>query len=553
MSSPDLSETKTERRGITRRKAIGGAAAGGAALSFGTLTEGYLPAAEAESTATVAKPGGRPVRGGLPDPKKALRRASSLADLDAVECAAALRARLISSRELLRSCQGQISAHEAGVDAWVRRYNERAQKLAKKADRRLKRDGGSAPLLTGIPIGIKDIFAIGGLPLTASSRVLAGHVAPGDSTVWRRLSDQGVVLVGHTQVGEFAMHSDPETNNPWRLTHSPGGSSSGSAAALAARMVPLATGSDTGGSLRGPASACGVSSIKPTFGLVSRHGVIPSAWSFDHVGPMARSAADLSLLLAFMASRDRHDPATFARKRGVRYPLAPRRGRRPLSGVRIGIPDQYFGGLELDPGIEAVLAGFRRELRSLGAKLVSFKAPRSPIDNVNNDAGLAFTTNVLGAETGVFHSQFWPEKKDQYGASSALLLTLIETADASASDYIDGQRMRTKLMSSWGGAFRDHRLDAVLQPAAVLETPTKEDARTDVTTYWGAFANPNLIWNYTGFPAMALPGGLSPRSGMPVGVQLAGRPDSEALLLQIGIDCQARFPHHRQKPKGILA
>ena len=551
MNSPDPS-ARSDERGLTRRQAIGGAAIGGAALSLGTLTDGHLQAATAGANPTSAKPPSRPVRGGLPDPRKALRRVDSLAELDAVECAAALRARLISSRELLRACRAQISRHESEVDAWVRTYDERAKRLAKKADAKLRRAGRSAPLLTGIPIGFKDVFAIGGLPLTASSKVLAGHVAPGDSTVWRHLSEQGVVLMGHTQTGEFALHSNLVTNNPWRLTHTPGGSSGGSAAALASRMVPLATGSDTGGSLRVPASICGVSTLKPTFGLVSRHGVIPSAWSFDHVGPMARAAADLSLLLAYMSSRDGHDPATFARPRGVRYPLAPRRGRRPLSGIRIGIPDQYFGGLEVAPGINAVVRDFRRELRSLGAKLVPFSAPRSPIDNIDSDTGFAFAKRVSGAEVLTFHSQFWPAQKDKYGTFAAAILGLLEAENATAFDYIEGQRQRVELMSKWGAAFRNHRLDAILQPGAMVETPTKEKADSDFASYFSAVANPMVIWNYTGFPVLALPAGQSPKSGMPVGVQLAGPPDTEAKLLQIGIDCQAHFPHHRRKPPGIF-
>ena len=236
------------------------------------------------------------------------------ADLGVLEAAAELRARRLSARELLAAVLARIEARNGGapsfdgaanaVNAWARLYPERAEAEARAADERIVREGPAAPLLCGIPIGLKDLYSVKGLPVTASSRVLAaGNVAAEDSAVWARLAANGMVLVGHTHTHEFAFGGTcDQVGNPWALDRSAGGSSGGSGAALAAGMVPAATGTDTAGSLRIPAALSGVSSIKATHGRVPMSGVIPLAASFDHAGPMARSLADGSALLTAMAA-----------------------------------------------------------------------------------------------------------------------------------------------------------------------------------------------------------------------------------------------------------
>ncbi|HVW16673.1 MAG TPA: amidase, partial [Solirubrobacteraceae bacterium] len=222
--------------------------------------------------------------------------------LGVLDAAAALRARELSASELLAACQQAIERRNGGeptfdgapdaVNAWVRLYPELAAERARAADERRAREGERAPLLCGVPLALKDLYGIAGLPLTASSRVLEGNVATRDATAWTRLAAVGMVPVGHTHTHEFAAGgTTDQVGNPHALDRSAGGSSGGSAAALAAGMVPAALGTDTAASLRVPAAFCGVSSIKATHGLVPIDGVLPLSQSFDHAGPMARSVA----------------------------------------------------------------------------------------------------------------------------------------------------------------------------------------------------------------------------------------------------------------------
>ena len=219
-----------------------------------------------------------------------------LADLGVLDAAARLRAREVSAVELLEACQARIAERNGGepsfdgapdaVNAWARLYPERALEAARAADERLAREGDAAPLLCGIPIGVKDLYAVAGLPLTASSRVLEGNVAEADAPAWARLRDRGMVMVGHTHTHEFAAGgTTDQVGNPWDVSRSAGGSSGGSGAALAAGMVPVALATDTAGSLRIPAALSGVSSIKPTHGRVPIDGIVPLSATLDHAGP----------------------------------------------------------------------------------------------------------------------------------------------------------------------------------------------------------------------------------------------------------------------------
>ena len=230
------------------------------------------------------------------------------ADLGVITAAAMLRDRRLSAVELTDACLARIEERNGGepsfdgapdaINAWVRLYANAARDQARAADRRLGLDLDSAPPVCGMPLGLKDLYGVAGLPLTASTRVLEGTVAADDCTVWARLRDQGMVLLGHTHTHEFAAGgTTDQVGNPWALGRVAGGSSGGSAAALAARMTPAALGSDTCGSLRIPSACCGTSAIKPTHGLLPLDGIIPLAPSMDHPGPMARSIADCAALL----------------------------------------------------------------------------------------------------------------------------------------------------------------------------------------------------------------------------------------------------------------
>lgn len=486
----------------------------------------------------------------LPDAREVAARSTDPADLSAVECAALLQAGVVSSRELTAACLARIAKRDERLNGWVRLYPEAAEVLAREADARLslaarRRTGRRAPLLCGIPLGLKDIFAVAGLPLTAGSKLLEGNHPDEDSEAWRRLRFSGAVAVGHTQTHEFAAGNfTPQSANPWDPTRTPGGSSGGSGIAVSTRMVPLATGSDTLGSLRIPASLCGVSALKPTFGLISRTGVTPLAHSFDHIGPMARSEADLGLLLSYLAGADPRDEATTGPHVRAFFPIRSRGGRRPLEGIRIGVPDKSFGGLRPTPAIAERVERFATELVSLGARLVAFTAPRSPAENLSSPAGFAFFASVPGAEIDGFHRRFYPQRATEYTPDVAFTLGLLRAFNTPAHDPAAGAHVVAALRAAWVDAFTASRLDAVLQPAALIETPRREDAQSRTQT----IGDPMVVWNYIGFPALCLPAGPSRDSGLPVGVQLIAAPERDALLLRIGIEAQASFPHHEREP-----
>jgi aspartyl-tRNA(Asn)/glutamyl-tRNA(Gln) amidotransferase subunit A len=398
-----------------------------------------------------------------------------------------------------------------------------------------------------VPLALKDLYAVQGLELTASSRILAGNVAPGDSAVWRRLAANGMVLLGHTHSDEFAFLAvTPQCGNPWQPARSTGGSSGGSGAALAARMVTAAMGSDTLGSLRIPAAFCGISSIKPTFGLVSAAGVIPLAWSLDHCGPMARSVADCSLLLSTMAGRDPNDPATdVGHTPPATYPLAARGGARPLQGVRIGIP-RALGSMDAGPG--QVYGRTQQELASLGAQLVAVDEPPNPF-TASSDP-LAFYTDAAA-----YHRPWFPSRAAEYRSPAAQMLTLIRGLNLSALDYLDLHRRRAAFQAAYRQFLADQKLDAVAVPVSLADPPLRAPATNPLIL--SPATNPEnsrlltYAYSYLGFPVVTVPGGASTASGLPVGIQLVGGPFTEANLIQIAIDLQEQYPHFTEQPPGL--
>ena len=318
----------------------------------------------------------------------------------------------------------------------MRVYEEDALAAAAQADERRSAGGvgrhGEPPLLCGIPVGLKDLFAVAGKPLTASSSLL-DETPERDCDVWARLAAQGMVLLGHVHTHEFAVGgTTDQVGNPWALDRSAGGSSGGSAAALAARMVPAATGTDTAGSLRIPSAICGTSTIKPTRGLVSMAGIVPLAPSLDHAGPMARSLADCALLLAAMAGPDRGRPASaFV---GI-LPGCPVRSR--LDGVRLAVSPRVEK-VRLDPdvadGFDATLA----ELRQLGAALVEVPPPALAL-NLGDDY-----LDVLCAELLVYHRRF-DGRRDLYRPSLREWVEEGERRATSGETYAAAQARRREI------------------------------------------------------------------------------------------------------------
>lgn len=443
---------------------------------------------------------------------------TNLADAGVLDSIGLLSRREASSRELVGACLDRIRERDGAqshdgdpesVNAWVRVYRDDALAASDRADARLA--AGDAPELCGVPVGLKDLYAVAGKPLTASSRLL--DEVPNESCpAWLRLEAAGMVLLGHLHTHEFAAGgTTDQVGNPWALDRSAGGSSGGSAAALAARMVPAATGTDTAGSLRIPSAVCGTSTIKPTRGTVPTQGLVPLAPTFDHAGPMARSLADCEPLLAALC--------------GVAPP--------PRIPVRRVAVSPRFGLVELDPdvadGFEAALGA----CRELGIELVEVPPPA-----VELELGLVFL-DLVCAEMLVYHHRF-DDRRELYRPSIRGFLEYAERGALSADDYIGGQSRRTEATFRWLDWFAEHRIDALLEPTVPIvarprghgyDEPFTDAAEISFTHYW----------NWTGFPVAALPSGLGRRSGLPVGVSLIGPAGSDWDVLAGGIALQARL------------
>lgn len=510
---------------FTRRRFFGGTAAGGIGLAIGGNTRASaraLPAPDAIDT-------------------------TDLAMLGAVQAASLLQSGKLDPRELLDACLARSRAMDGSVNAWIRIYPEVAYAAADAAASRLSaagraREGGSVPLVCGLPIGLKDLYAVSGLPVTASSRVLQGNIAAGDSGVWKRLRDAGMVLMGHTHTHEFAFGvSTPQVGNPWDLSKSAGGSSGGSAAALAASFTPLATGTDTGGSLRIPASACGITSIKPTFGRCSAAGVIPLAWTRDHTGPMARSVSDAAFLLSYMAGVDVEDPTTSAGPAVPRdgYSISAVGGSAPLSGRRLGLPVNAVG--ELPSALAALFEEALNQARRLGAEIVEVALPPVPQSLLLGDK----------VEVGSYHQQF-ADRIGLYEADTALLVGADILALASpVSDYLGIERDRLRFQRAYNRMFSDSALDAIVLPGAVVDGVVR-DEMAEFSVFDAPVAN--VVWaNYAGVPVVSMPVGRSRETGLPFGVQIGGLAWQESAVIDIALELEESAPHWREAPQLLSA
>jgi aspartyl-tRNA(Asn)/glutamyl-tRNA(Gln) amidotransferase subunit A len=459
------------------------------------------------------------------------------ADLGLLEAAALLRARELSSLELTDACLRRIDELNGGepsfdgapdaINAWVRLYPDLAREHARAADERLGREGEDAPLVCGIPLAIKDLYGIEGLPLTASSRVLEGNVASEDAVAWRRLRDAGMVPLGHTHTHEFAAGgTTDQVGNPWDLGLVAGGSSGGSAAALAARMAPVALGSDTCGSLRIPAACCGVSSIKPTHGRIPIGGVLPLAASLDHVGPMARSIADCSALLTALAEGGAEASALMPPPQPMdELPLAPRPGPRPLEGVTIALTERPAAA-ELQDDVAAAFDKARRACDELGARVVELDSPWT------------FDWHdllvVLMSDAWALHSRY-ADRHERYRPAIAEFMEVAQTfTDAQA--YMTAQQRRAEGTAAWEEWFAANDVDLVLEPTLPI-VPYERGPGYD-RGHAGGPGDPMIaltaLWDMTGMPVATLPAAWN------VGISLIAPRGREAVVAQTGIDLQEK-------------
>ncbi|MFC9518706.1 amidase [Nocardiaceae bacterium NPDC056970] len=527
-----VTNSNAARTGVTRRRFLGAAALGAGAATVGATAVSAPPAAAATGRRSA------PARA-LPSPSSITVTDPAL--LSAVEAASLLQSGRLSPRELLDACLARSAAFDGDIGGWVRIYPEMAYAAADAAAQRLSGKGratdGDAPLLCGIPLALKDLFAVSGLPLTASSRVLEGNIAAGDSTVWRQLRDAGMVLLGHAHTDEFAIGvATEQVGNPWNTEFSPGGSSGGSAALLAARFVPLATGTDTGGSLRLPASACGITSIKPTFGRCSAYGVIPLTWTRDHPGPMARSIADASLLLGHMAGADPNFPATYAAPAVPveGYPLAAKGGAQPLAGKRFGVARRSVDALPATLG--TLFGEFVDLVRRLGGSVVDISLPIAAPDLLTGDS----------AEMGSYHRQFADRLGNYRIDNGATVAGALAALAVPSIDYMTAARNRMVYQHDYNRMFTDNDLDAVLVPGSKMDGAKRLEI-AGVSVFGGTTGD--VRWaNLTGTPVVCTPAGRSSATGLPFGVQIGGRPWDEKGLIEIALELQAARPDWQAAP-----
>lgn len=454
-----------------------------------------------------------------------------LFELTLAEAAAAMEERSLSPVELTESVLGRIDAVEERLQAYVTLAGEAARDAAGRAEREIAAGGYRGPL-HGIPFGLKDMIDAAGMPTTASSRVRADHLAQTDSTVAGRLSAAGGVLIGKTHTHEFAYGlTTPQTRNAWAQDRVAGGSSGGSAVAVAAGAATFALGTDTGGSIRVPAALNGMVGLKPTYGLVPRHGVVALSWSLDHVGPLTRTVRDAALVLAALVGHSPQDPASL-RTAPTAYPLPP--GEGDLTGLRVGIPVNYYFD-RVTPEVEAAVRKAHTQLADMGAELVEVEIPMTRYVQ-------ATQWGLMVPEATASHERTLRSVPELYAPDVRILLEAGELV--SAGDYLRAQRSRTLMRQAWMGVF--DRIDVLAAPTVPM-TAAKADQSSvswpDGTTesVSDAYVRLSAPANITGLPSLSLPVGLD-HAGLPIGMQLVGRPLGEAAVLRTGHAYETAHP-----------
>jgi aspartyl-tRNA(Asn)/glutamyl-tRNA(Gln) amidotransferase subunit A len=509
------------------------------------------------------------------EPAGAPPGAGELHTLGVADLARALDAGQLSSVEATSHLLARVAAHQA-LGAWLCVDEERALAQARDADAARARGAVAGRPLLGVPIAHKDIFVTRDLPTTAGSRMLAGYASPFDATVVARLGADGAgaVTLGKLNCDEFAMGSANENSafgpvrNPWDTRRVPGGSSGGSAAAVAARLVPAATGTDTGGSIRQPASFCGITGIKPTYGVCSRYGMIAFASSLDQAGPMARSAEDCALLLSAMSGFDERD-ATSAQRPPQDYlagMLRPREGAspgRPLQGLRIGLPTEFFPAAlaaDVDGAVRSALAEFER----LGATLVDVSLPRTELSipvyyiiapaeassNLSRYDGVRYGHRA--AQYGDLLDMYKKSRAEGFGPEvkrRIMIGTYVLSHGYYDAYYLQAQKLRRMIADDFQACFQ--RCDLIAGPVAPTVAWTLGDQDDDPVKAYLAdiFTLPASL---AGLPGMSLPAGFG-EHGMPVGLQLIGNYFDEARLLHAAHAFQQATDWHRRAPEGRAA
>jgi aspartyl-tRNA(Asn)/glutamyl-tRNA(Gln) amidotransferase subunit A len=445
-----------------------------------------------------------------------------------------LRRRELSPVELTSAILERIGRLDGPLNAFITIMREEALAQAGLAERQLL-DGDDLGPLHGIPISLKDLYQTAGVGTTGGSTILADWVPAGDAAVTRRLRQAGAIVVGKNNLHEFAFGATNENphygvaRNPWDRDRTTGGSSGGSAAAVAAGLGYASMGSDTGGSIRLPAALCGVVGVKPTYGLVSRAGVLPLSWSLDHCGPLTGTVEDAAIVLNAIVGHDPADPASADR---VMPDLTTALDGR-VRGLRVGLLAEYLGE-NVDPEVATAVRTAARDLERLGTRVEEVSVPE-----VEHGAGASLA--ILYAEAAAVHERWLRTHRDAYGAD--VLERLSQGERLTATQYLKGQRARRVLIDRFAALFE--RLDGLITPTVPIVAPTVPDARGNAAR--GQLLGFTRLFNVLGLPALSVPCGFS-AGGLPIGLQVVGRPFDEPTVLRVAHAYEQQAGWHRRRP-----
>ncbi len=482
--------------------------------------------------------------------------------MSALELHQALLDHKVTSPELVAAFRTRVEEADPDVHAMTALDWDAAMKRAEEVQKDMDAGRIASPLM-GVPVAVKDNICLRGLPATCGSKMLADFDPPYDATAIEKLKAAGAVIIGHTNMDEFAMGSTTETShhgatrNPWALDHTPGGSSGGSAAAVAACEIPYALGSDTGGSIRQPASFCGVTGLKPTYGSISRYGLIAYASSLDQIGPLAHTAADCAAVYDLLHGKDAHDATTVETEGGT---LAALTG--DVRGLRIGVPEEYFAeGLDEDVRAQVLAAG--EKLKELGATVETFSlgmvkyavpayyilACAEASSNLSRFDGIKYGYRADDAEdiVGLMRKSrtegFGPEVRRRI-----LLGTFVLSSGYYDAYYVKALKVKALIKKAFDAAFE--KFDVILSPAApTTALPVGQALSDPLKMYLGDIYTVSV--NLAGLPAVTMPCGFD-KGGLPVGAQLIGRPHGEETILNAAHTYQLHTDFHKKVQGGAL-
>jgi aspartyl-tRNA(Asn)/glutamyl-tRNA(Gln) amidotransferase subunit A len=459
---------------------------------------------------------------------------TNLADLSIHELLTLFRNHEATPLEALDACLGRIARLDERVNAVITLLVERATEQARESTRRWR--SGEARALEGIPYGLKDIIETVGVRTTGGSPMYADYVPAEDATLVKRLDAAGAILLGKLQTFEFASGSNATTSNPWDLNRWPAGSSSGPAAAVAAHEMPLAIGTDTGGSIAIPAAFCGIVGLKPTYGRISRAGLFPLSWTLDHAGPMTRSALDAAHALGVMAGHDARDPTSG----NVSVPDYASALSAHLEGIRVGVPTEWFFDVcasEVETATRAAID----LLAEHGATISEFELPSTRTVQLH-----AIELTIVYAELASLHEATF-DRLDEYGQEFQRLLTRAQFT--SAVDYLKALRARHLVQLDFEKVFDQN--DVIVVPGGMCVAPTHDHLVAkigeDERPLIDVISRPTAVMDIAGLPAVTIPAGFDD-DGLPLGIQIASRPYDELSCLSVAHAYQQLTEFHTALP-----